>query len=164
MSNIDLAEYTKAKEYAFRSLTCHDQTEWELRRKLKMRDYHTDTVDAVIEMLKEYNYVNDQRYTEQYVASHCGKWNRRKLLEHLYAKGIHADDCIDALLEQYQYEEEKVLERAMEKYIKNKNLSDRKNCEKVIVYFMHKGYTYSMIQTMMKERFMVDKEEVIENE
>lgn len=164
MNKLNDSEYLKAKEYVFRSLTCHDQTEWEIRRKLKQRGYQSETADAVIALLQEYNYINDLRYTEQYIASHCERWNRRKILEHLCAKGIHAENCIDYYLEQYQYDEEALLVREMNKYIRNKNLSDGRIREKVIAYFLQKGYSYTIIQTILKEKIVVYKEEVMENE
>lgn len=156
------AEFIRAKEYALRSLTCHDQTEWEMRKKLKQRGYGNEITDAVIILLQDYNYINDTRYTENFIATHCNRWNRRKLLERLYAKGIHADDDVEIYLEQYQYNEESLLIKEMNKYIKNKDLSDAGTRKKVIAFFMQKGYPYSMVYRILSDiHALCTQEEVI---
>lgn len=142
-------ELERAKEYALRSLTCRDQTEYQLRQKLVQREYSAEIIDSVILFLKEYHYIDDIRFTEQYIAGHCHFLNRRQLLNKLYEKGLRAGD-IDPYLEQYQYDEAALLEKAVKKYLRYRTLTNRKDYQKAAAYFMQKGYSVSMIRTALQ--------------
>lgn len=141
-------ELTKAKEYALRSLTCKDQTEGQIRRKLRQRDYSPEVMDEVLDFLKAYNYINDERFLEQYVACHCKRLNRKQLLERLADKGIKGVR-IDEYLELYQYDEAELLKKAVRKYVKGKDLSDFKVRQKVMAHFLQKGYSSSVIRNVV---------------
>lgn len=141
-------ELTRAKEYALRSLTCQEQTEFQIRQKLQKKGYTGEIADAVLTFLKEYNYINDTRFLEQYVACHCNRMNRKQLLERLSVKGFRNPE-IDGYLELYQYDEEKLLQQAVRKYIKGKDLSDCKVRQKVFLHFRQKGYSGSMIRNVV---------------
>lgn len=141
-------ELAKAKEYAMRSLTCLDQTESQIRRKLKQRDYCPEIIDRVLEFLKSYNYINDQRFLEQYVACHCKRMNRRQLLDRLSNKGLRVVN-IDEYLELYEYDEEELLENALRKYVNGKDLKDLKVRQKVTAHFLQKGYSCSAVRNVV---------------
>lgn len=150
------AELRKAKEYALRSLTCIDQTEFQIRQKLQQKSFDFEIIEAVIAFLKDYNYINDLRFTEQYIGCHCGTMNRKQLLEKLYSKGIKNVD-IDNYLELYQYDEKALLQKAVKKYSKNKDVSDLKVRQKILIHFTQKGYSYAMIRDVIN----VDMEDCI---
>ena len=138
-------EYVQAKEYALRSLTCLEQSEFQIRQKLSRKKFRDETIEEVLRFLKQYDFINDRRYAEQYVASHCQRMNRRKLLDKLYAKGIRSAE-IDEYLELYQYDEEQLLKKAVEKYIITHDMTREKQLDKCMMYFRQKGYSYSMIR------------------
>lgn len=141
-------EWKRAKEYALKSLTRCDQTEWQIRQKLERKGYSSQVTEQVLLFLKEYQYIDDQRFLEQYIACHCNRLNRRQLLEHLYRKGIYQED-IDEYLERYQYDEGRLLQKAVEKYMKNKDWSDPVMRRKATAYLMQKGYSYTMIRSII---------------
>lgn len=138
-------EYTKARDYALRSLTIREQTEHQLRTKMLNREYSNDIIDAVIQYLKEYDYLNDERFLEQYIAGHCHRMNRRQMRNKLYSLGF-SDVDLDAYLEENHYDETDVLQRDMNVYLKNKRISDPVVREKVISHYIRKGYTYGMVK------------------
>lgn len=141
-------ELKKAKEYALRSLTCKDQTENQIRRKLQQKNYSPEVVDRVLDFLKAYNYIDDKRFLEQYVACHCKRLNRKQLLERLSDKGLKGVN-IDEYLELYQYDEAELLKKAVEKYVKGKDLSDYKVRQKVVAHFLQKGYSGSIVRNVV---------------
>lgn len=141
-------ELTRAKEYALRSLSCNDQTEFQIRQKLQKREYPAEVIDRVMEFLKEYNYINDVRFLEQYVACHCNRLNRKQLVEKLSVKGIKGMD-VDRYLELYQYNEEELLQKAVRKYVKGKDLSDSRVRQKVFTHFVQKGYSCSLVRRVV---------------
>ena len=141
-------ELKKAKEYALRSLTCKDQTENQIRRKLQQKNYSPEVMDQVLDFLKTYNYIDDKRFLEQYVACHCKRLNRKQLLERLSDKGLKGVN-IDEYLELYQYDEAELLKKAVGKYAKGKDLSDFKVRQKVVAHFMQKGYSGSVVRSVV---------------
>lgn len=151
------SEYVQAKEYALRSLTCLEQSEYQIRQKLKHKKYGQDIIEEVIWFLKKYDFVNDKRYAEQYVASHCHRMNRRQLLDKLYAKGIRERD-IDEYLELYQYDEEALLQKAIEKYCGIHDMSKDKQVKKCYGYFLQKGYSYTMVDACLAAKRTEGKE------
>lgn len=150
-------EYVQAKEYALRSLTCLEQSEFQIRQKLSRKKYTEKTIDEVLLFLKQYDFVNDQRFTEQYVASHCQRLNRRQILDKLYMKGIRQAE-IDDYLELYQYDEEQILKRAVEKYMNSHDMAKDGQYDKCIIYFMQKGYAYAMIKSVLIQTAIVQEE------
>ena len=141
-------ELKKAKEYALRSLTCKDQTENQIRRKLQQKNYSPEVTDQVLDFLKAYNYIDDKRFLEQYVACHCKRLNRKQLLERLSDKGLKGVN-IDEYLELYQYDEAELLKKAVEKYVQGKDLSDFKVRQKVVAHFLQKGYSGSIVRSVV---------------
>ena len=88
----------EAKEYALRSLTCREQTEYQLSEKLRRRDYSPEIIREVMDYLKEYNYINDDRFLEQYIAGHCHRMNRTQLERKLYSywfRQLRLDDYLN---------------------------------------------------------------------
>ncbi len=140
----------RAKDYALRSLTCLDQTEAQIRGKLVQKGYTEEIVDQVTDFLKAYNYLNDERFVEQYVMTHCLRLNRKQLKEHLYRKGIHQAD-IDFYLTEYAYDEQKLLQKEVQKYLRKRELSDASEREKVVAHFVRKGYFYRDIHLILSE-------------
>ena len=140
----------RAKDYALRSLTCLDQTEAQIRGKLVQKGYTEEIVDQVTDFLKAYNYLNDERFVEQYVMTHCLRLNLKQLKEHLYRKGIHQAD-IDFYLTEYAYDEQKLLQKEVQKYLRKRELSDASEREKVVAHFVRKGYSYRDIRLILSE-------------
>jgi SOS response regulatory protein OraA/RecX len=78
-----------AKEAALRLLDYSDRTEKELRGRLLKKKYIEKDIDEVIEFLKEYGFVDDERYAKLYIAGGMrnGKGSVR-LKNKLIEKGI----------------------------------------------------------------------------
>lgn len=140
--------YGKAKDYALRSLGFREQTELQLRQKLEQREYSEDIIDAVILFLKQYNYLNDERFLEQYIASHCHKMNRRQLHNRLYTLGFRQID-LEHYLEENLYDEEALLAAEFESYVQRRDITDPVVRNKVTAHFLQKGYSYSSVQRQL---------------
>ena len=56
-------------EYAVRSLARRAQSSAELRAKLRERAADVSEIDGVIERLREYHYLDDKRFAEQFAAA-----------------------------------------------------------------------------------------------
>ena len=110
-------EMGRAYQKALFLLERRDHTEAELRQKLKDRDFQPESIDAVIERLKEYSFIDDRRFTEQYLRYHMGEQSRRTLSMKLLQKGIRADlfdEVYNGLVPEFDISPEKeALEKAV---------------------------------------------------
>lgn len=78
----------RAKLRAMHLLTRMDRTEKELYEKLK-KDGHPDCViEAAVEYVKSYGYIDDRAYVRKYIESQQGKKGLRRISMELSQKGI----------------------------------------------------------------------------
>ena len=82
-----------------------DQTEAELRRKLRQNLYPDSVIDIVLEYTDSHRYTDDTRYAESYVRLHILSLSRRDITMRLLKKGISKED-IDAAFDTYMEEQE----------------------------------------------------------
>ncbi len=68
-----------------------DYTEAELQRKLKEKEYTQECIAFAMAKLKEYGFVDDRRFTEQYIRYHYEAYSRRVLAMKLHRKGIQTN-------------------------------------------------------------------------
>lgn len=81
----------KVREAALKKLGSRMRTEKEIRAHLRSLDFSTEDVNETVDFLKEYNYLNDERYCRQYYtyARPKGKALYR-IIKELEQKGIPA--------------------------------------------------------------------------
>jgi len=66
-------EQLEAYKSAVRFLGIREHNEHELREKLSLKNYDDIIVDGVIELLKQYDYLNESRYAESFLRSRLKK-------------------------------------------------------------------------------------------
>jgi len=66
-------EQLEAYKSAVRFLGIREYNEHELREKLKSKAYDDIIIDGVIELLKQYDYLNESRYAETFIRSRLKK-------------------------------------------------------------------------------------------
>ena len=140
--------YVRAKEKALRLLETRSRTEWELRRKLSAGFCGKKTEDDVIDFLKEYGFLDDRRYVQNYMEIYGGKKSRAELIHALAGKGIDRSlteelcreidsrDAIEALLRKRGYFSPE---------------TSQKDREKTIAYLMRRGFSWEDIRVCLCE-------------
>ena len=78
----------RARERALYLLKSRDRTEQEIRRKLRDGFYPDEAVEAAITFLKEYGYVNDEKYGRRYVEMYGRSRSARRIQEDLTRRGL----------------------------------------------------------------------------
>ncbi len=99
--------------------------------------------EYVLGKLKEYNYINDENYVQQYINTYSKKYGKKKMEFELRNKGI-SNAIITASLSDFKADDEVIYELAV-KYLKNKEI-DYKNLQKLSQYLAAKGFTWEEIQ------------------
>ena len=88
----------KARDAALKKLGSRARTEKEIRDHLRSLDFTTEDVNDAVDFLREYNYINDERYCRQYYAYARPKGKALyRIIRELEQKGIPAHVARTAL-------------------------------------------------------------------
>lgn len=149
---IEKCEFSKAYERALVMLDKKDYLEIELIKKLKLLKYTDKTISKVIEKLKSYDFIDDDRYIKRYINDCISlkKFGKRKILYNLAQKGLTNIDA-DSIYTNSEMEYHNALELAEKKL---KLHHDEKNPkEKIYKYLLSKGYEYDTIKRVINKLF-----------
>lgn len=84
---LDETVFPKARDKALAILSRSDKTEYELRNKLKQDGFTDDIIVRVMDYLKSYGYINDERYAQAYIYANKQKKKQACHKDLAYAKG-----------------------------------------------------------------------------
>lgn len=145
---------SKCKETALKIIERSYKTEKEMQKKLMEKGYDFDSIEIVINFLKEYNFINDSNYVKMYIKDRISTQGKQKIKYSLIRKGISVE-IIDEFINKIESDDEKVvaIEMAKKKYktlIKREN--DRfKLWNKLCRYLVGRGYDYSISKEVVNE-------------
>ena len=95
---------SKAFELGVKYLSMRMRTEAEVRKYLEKKECPLNEIDAALESLREYKYVDDSKYCQMYFRAAAAKGRgRQRIINELYTKGIDrdtAENAIDDFLEE----------------------------------------------------------------
>ena len=130
----------KAKHKALYLLERMDRTEQELRTKL-LKDFEPDVVEAAIEYVKGYHYIDDVRYVKNYILSKSQTKSMRQIEQELLLKKGVSKECLQEAREQVEVQDERLLIR---KWIEKKNFdpatAQAKELQKFYLFLMRRGF------------------------
>jgi regulatory protein len=148
----ELCEGAKAYEYALFILSRRDYTTLEVERKLMHKEYSEATISRVLEKLKLYGIISDDRFIEKYVndGQKIKKHGIRKIKHDLGSKGI-GKESIQAIQKDENLEFNNAYSLAKKKLelIKDKD----KQKEKIYRNLVSKGYEYDIIKRVLNTIF-----------
>ena len=141
-------EYDRAKEKAFFLLTYRDHSVYELKVKLRKRDFDEKVIDKTIEYLLENGYLNDKKFSEIYLNELLNTKRSGMMIirKKLFQKGLSRelisnllDDLDDEIFHNnclfHLQKKRKLLEKKHDETIKNKLYN----------YLSRKGFRYEII-------------------
>lgn len=144
--------FEKAKNKALLSISKTEKSEKKVREKLES-DFDKETIDQVVDFLKKYSLVDDERFAERIVNNDLGfkRVGRNKIKQDLYTKGIQRSD-IDKAME--NIDEDVELDNAI--YLAKKRLKrlkgeePRKIKNKLYQHLAYKGFGYNTVNTAIR--------------
>lgn len=84
-----MTDQLSAYNYALWLLGAREHSIQELQQKLSRKEYSAEDIQAALNKLIEYNYINDQRFAEAFTRSKAAKpLGRQRILGELKTKGI----------------------------------------------------------------------------
>lgn len=137
----------RAKLKIMEYLKQSDKSETELRNKLKRALFPDSCIQVAIDYVKQYGYINDTHYAENYIYSHKNNKSKQALEFDLRRKGI-SSEIIKSCMEQ-EYDPDTEIE-AIRKQIAKKcsdvsSLSSEQKV-KLLASICRKGFSYENVK------------------
>lgn len=139
----------------------------ELRERL-LEKLWTDAeiVDAVIEKLKEYNYLNDEQFARDVAVSKLRQrpQGRRRLQMSMSQKKLDKETVDAAIAEAYEkLPEEQLIDLAIEKRLRLKGTpATRDDLKKFHDHLLRQGFSYDLIRDRASQLLLAARDEVTE--
>lgn len=146
----------KTFDRAVNLLTYKPRSVEELRERLLEKIWtNQEIVDAVIEKLKEYNYLNDEEFATSFAASKIRYkyFGKRRLEQDLKRKKLDNETIEKALEIAFEeFPEEDAIDNAVAKRLRIKGIPKTQNDKNNFFgYLMRQGFGYDLIRTKMDE-------------
>ena len=147
-------EINFGKKVAYRFLNFKPRSEKEVRTKLKGHKLSDESIDKILDSLKEFKFVNDEQYAKMYIESKVSlkPEGRRSLKIRLAQKGIGKETSEKTVEENYTEETEfqKALDLVTkyQKKVKAKTAIEKK--QKCYKHLLSKGFSYDLINRVLK--------------
>ena len=148
----------RAKERALYLLKSSGKTEAWMKKKLKEAGYPEEAVDYAMNFLKEYGFINDRAYAESYVRSYGNRKSRRQLVYELSQKGVSQEEISEAF-SQNQVDDVENARQLLRKRLKEKTGISYEEKGRLSAFLGRKGYSYDVINRVMREIGTEDTEE-----
>lgn len=145
----ELPENVKAAAIkALNSLARAEQCRASLERKLVQKGFEKTDISTALDYLESKNFLNDERYASMWLRTHCAfKFHGKiRLLNDLLSRGVKksvADKAVGEYLEENP--EIELCRKAYKKYVQQ-----GKSSEKVLNSLAQSGFSYNMIQKVIK--------------
>lgn len=142
--------FKRARERCLYLLKARDRTEQEIRRKLKEGWYPQEAIENAVEFLKEYRFVDDEKYCRGYIRVYGGKKSRKQLEFELRNKGI-SRETIAGFLEENPVDEESQILKYLRKKGYERDTTPPNEKAKIASALARKGFSFDEIYRVMGE-------------
>ena len=123
-----------------------------IRSKLRLKKYPEYAIDAAIDLMYSYNYLNDDRYIESYVRCYISGKSRYLIEKELQSKGLDISDkghIIDAVYEDMGMNDGEVISALVKKKFRGQDLEDEKVKRRVISFLIRHGFSFDKINNYL---------------
>lgn len=144
--------YLKGKNEALKILEKAYKSEKEIVEKLQNKGYEVDIIGKILDFLKSYDFINDEKYAEMFIKEKIKDKSKNQIKYLLLRKGINKEliqdklENIDSSLErEVAY---KLAEKKYHRIIKMEKNSYKIN-KKIGEYLAGKGYNFDIINSVL---------------
>lgn len=135
----------RAKQKAMAILKFMDRTEQELVFKLKQADYSDSVITDTLDYIKNFHYIDDERYTLNYVRFKKDTKSKRQIYAELTQKGIDKR-YIDQVFSVEYESEDFAVQKAIAKKTKDVEAMTAEEKTKLIGSLYRKGFQLDLIK------------------
>ena len=155
MADTDIWEEKKrARKKAMRLLERMDRTEKGLKEKLTQAGFSGEAAEDAVSYVKEYGYINDQRYAENYIFSRIREKSRQRIFQELYQKGVAretAEKAWETVFSLEQPDERELLRSTVEKKYAPGTELDEKQMRRLYGYLVRRGFRWEDISYVLED-------------
>ena len=147
-------EHKKAARKAMQLLEHMDRTEKGLRDRLRQNGFSQAAIEAAMEYVKSYGYINDERYARTYIAYRMDTRSRQKILQELIGKGVDIDIAVAAWEAEATLntpDEHMLLIKTVEKKIAPGSELNEREMRRLYGYLIRRGFQGSDISHVLEE-------------
>ena len=123
-------EKLKATKKAMGLLQHMDRTEWELRSKLEQAGFSEEAVEAAIQYVAGYHYIDDKRYAKRFVEIYRESRSMRRIRQDLQKRHV-PEQWITLAIEAVDEDDTPALQKALEKLLRGRtelSYEEQQNC------------------------------------
>ena len=140
----------RAKKRAMHLLEKRDYTSDGLRKKLESGDYPKTCVESAIEYVSSYGYLDDLRYSLNYIEYHRESKSQNSIRLDLIKRGVDKDTIEKAFAESEPPTEDEQILRLLEKKHFEDVRGDQKEKYRIYQFLLRKGYRSEDVLRLMK--------------
>ena len=144
----------RAKLKAMSLLKYQDRTKKELKERLMRAEFPEFITEGAVAYVESFGYINDEEYVRRYMEYKSGSKSKIQIKMDLRKKGITAE-TLERVFEEYEYEEDDILEEQVKKRIRQKGAVTKENFQKYYGYFARKGFNSGKILDLLR-KYMED--------
>lgn len=142
------SEFDIAFDMAITYLSKYQKSKSEVKDYLTKKGFFPSVVDAVIEKIENYKYINDEYLAKSVVSSLSQKYGKQKLRFVLKNRGISERE-IESALETIECESKNAYNVA-KRYMKNKALT-HENIQKTGKFLVSRGFGWDDVSTVLNQ-------------
>lgn len=140
----------RAIKRAMHILERQERTEFQLRRKLLQSAYPEEAIEDAIAYVKEYHYLDDERYARTFICFQQEKRSRQRIKHDLMQRGIPKDLIEVCMEEEFVFDEREQIRILLEKKHFSPDEADRKEWQKIYGFLQRRGFSSSDILAQMR--------------
>ena len=140
----------RAKLKAMSLLKYQDRTRKELKDRLMRAEFPEFITEGAIAYVESFGYINDEEYVRRYMEYKAGTKSRIQIKMDLRKKGI-GTEILERIFDEYEYEEDDVLEEQVQKRIRQKGSVTKENFQKYYGHFARKGFNSVKIIDLLRK-------------
>lgn len=143
----------RAKITVMETLKRSDKPEMELRSKLKRARIPDSSIDVAIDYVKQYGYLNDMRYTENYIRIKKQSKSKQAIESELRRKGVDSFIIKECMENEYSMDTElEVIQKQIAKKCRDLASLDDNKRNKLIASLCRKGFSYEKVRQCLSRK------------
>lgn len=158
--------YLKGKSIALRYIECYSRTEKEVASKLLSKEFSEGEIERIMNFMKEYGFVDDDRYLKAYINDNKNRLGKNKIKFIMTKKGIRESKIEEELnLTSNEENQDIVFKIASKKYgiISKNGINNKMIYKKLWNFLMRQGFDNGLIKNALDKIIILENDNFEEN-
>ena len=136
-----------AREQAAKLCSLKKQTRKILTEKLRAKKYPYSEIEEAVSAMVEIGYIDEEEYAKCFVSDsyRIKKHGRKRILSELKMKGVEVS-VAEKAIDDFDADEKEIIKTEMEK-----RFPEKSEKEKIMRYFISRGFSLSDLRSCMEE-------------